>query len=78
MEVDREALWGEPLEVGEVTITPLAERWMVASEGQRGPRVGGWLRPLGVVIDGPGGTRVLDLDGEELPSRMTPASEPRR
>lgn len=64
---DREAVFGTPVEVGEVTLTPLVEvtRWRHKDPG--GVACGGRLVPLGVLVEGPDGVEALDLDGQPLP-----------
>lgn len=66
----REARFAEPIEVGDVTITPLVEvRLTLRSEAPRGGTAA--LEPIGILIDGPDGSRALGLDGEELPMAGT-------
>lgn len=63
----REARFGEPIEVGERTLIPLVEvQGHLRVEGGRS-RGGGWVRPLGVLVEGPEGTRAFGLGGEDLP-----------
>lgn len=71
---EREARFGEPVEVGDVTITPLVEvsGWIEHETEVGGLTGGGRIEPLGVLVEGPDGARALGLDGEELPTAGLP------
>lgn len=64
---EREARFGEPIEIGDVTLTPLVEvsAWVRPEAG--GLAGGGRVEPLGVLVEGPDGTWAVGLDGEDLP-----------
>lgn len=64
---EREARFGEPIQVGERTLTPLVEVVVSAHEEPAGRVASGQVTPLGVLVDGPEGTHALGLDGRELP-----------
>lgn len=64
---EREARFGEPIEIGDVTLTPLVEVSGRIEREAGGLVGGGRIQPLGVLVEGPEGTRALGLDGRELP-----------
>lgn len=63
----REARFAEPIQVGDVTITPLVEVRLTL-RGEAPPGGTGAIEPLGVLVEGPDGVQAVGLDGDELPT----------
>lgn len=65
--LQREARFGDPIQVDGFTLTPLVEVKTWSREDASQDLAAGHVQPLGVLIEGPDQTRALDLDGNPLP-----------
>jgi hypothetical protein len=71
----REAVFATPVQAGNLTITPLVEIRVEAKVDEPVTRGEAAMEPIGVLVDGPSGTRAYALDGTELPTMAPEAGD---
>ena len=58
---------GQPIVVGEMTITPLERVESYHDSGRKGFWVYVYKEPVGIVIDSPKGIQTVTLSGQDMP-----------
>lgn len=59
--------FGSTVEVGGYRVTPIVRSWCRVDEEDAGAWGSGGVEPLGVLVEGVGGSFALGLDGSPLP-----------
>ena len=58
---------GQPIVIGEMTITPLERVESYHGGGRKGFWIYGYKEPVGIVIDSPKGRQTVALSGQDMP-----------